>query len=132
MTSGNSIFRKLLFSAFLLIAVSLLIMDFYLTRYMADLQRDAVKQQLTVEAKILAAGIPAHDLANWAVQAQVLTEARITIIDPAGTVLADSQHDPETMENHAGRPEIIQARQGRVGFSISRSATLNRDLCYLA
>ena len=38
--------------------------------------------------------------------------ARITLIDPRGTVLADSQHDPETMENHAGRPEIRDARQG--------------------
>ena len=58
MRPSNSIFRKLLFSAFLLIAVSLLIMDFYLTRYMADLQRDAVQQQLTAEARIWPARFP--------------------------------------------------------------------------
>ena len=34
MKLGNSIFRKVLLSGFLLVAVSLLIMDFYLTRYM--------------------------------------------------------------------------------------------------
>ncbi|MGI0128731.1 MAG: histidine kinase dimerization/phospho-acceptor domain-containing protein, partial [Thermoplasmata archaeon] len=56
----------------------------------------------------------------------------ITLINSQGVVLADSQHDPETMENHAHRPEIMQAYQGRVGTSLRHSATLNRDLCYLA
>ena len=71
-------------------------------------------------------------LETFAISAEKRAEARITIIDPRGTVLADSQHDPETMENHAGRPEIRQARQGRIGSAIRHSATLNRDLCYLA
>jgi two-component system phosphate regulon sensor histidine kinase PhoR len=46
--------------------------------------------------------------------------------------MADSQHDPETMENHAGRPEIQDALHGRTGVSIRHSATLDRDLCYVA
>jgi two-component system phosphate regulon sensor histidine kinase PhoR len=36
------------------------------------------------------------------------------------------------MENHANRPEILQARRGQVGVSIRHSATLSRDLCYVA
>ena len=40
MKLGNSIFRKMLLSEFLVIVVSLLIMDFYLTRYMADQQTE--------------------------------------------------------------------------------------------
>ena len=32
--------------------------------------------------------------------------ARITVITAQGLVLADSQSDPQTMENHAGRPEL--------------------------
>ena len=71
-------------------------------------------------------------LEAFAISAEKRAEARITIIDPRGTVLADSQHDPETMENHAGRPEILQARQGRTGSAIRHSATLHRDMCYLA
>ena len=71
-------------------------------------------------------------LEPFAIAAEKRADARITVIDPRGTVLADSQHDPETMENHATRPEIREARQGRIASAIRHSATLNRDLCYLA
>jgi two-component system phosphate regulon sensor histidine kinase PhoR len=47
-------------------------------------------------------------------------------------VLADSERDPETMENHANRTEILQAHRGQVGVSIRYSTTLSRDLCYVA
>ncbi len=58
--------------------------------------------------------------------------ARVTVITADGRVLADSAHDPETMENHAGRPEIRQAFSSGEGRAIRRSATLDRDLVYLA
>ena len=51
MKFGNSIFRKMLFSGFLLVAVSLLIMDFYLTRYLADQQTNDVTHLLTAQAR---------------------------------------------------------------------------------
>jgi two-component system phosphate regulon sensor histidine kinase PhoR len=134
MNLGNSIFRKMLMSGFLLVAVSLLIMDFYLTRYLAMQQTDEVARLLTAQARILAgelAGVTGP-LEAFAIAGEKRAGARITVIDAHGTVLADSQHDPETMENHAGRPEIREARQGRIGSAIRHSATLNRDLCYLA
>ena len=34
---------------------------------------------------------------------------RLTLIDADGTVLFDSDADPAQMENHADRPEVIQA-----------------------
>ena len=37
------------------------------------------------------------------------SDKRITILAPDGTVLADSKVDPSTMENHADRPEIMEA-----------------------
>ncbi len=58
--------------------------------------------------------------------------ARVTVIDPQGAVLADSQHDPETMENHAGRPEVREALAHGTGSSIRHSKTLGRNLCYVA
>ncbi len=36
------------------------------------------------------------------------------------------------MENHAARPEVRQALQGRTGASVRHSVTLDRDLCYVA
>ena len=58
--------------------------------------------------------------------------ARVTVIAADGTVLADSQSDPQTMENHARRPEIAQAMAEGSGRSIRHSATVNRDLLYYA
>jgi two-component system, OmpR family, phosphate regulon sensor histidine kinase PhoR len=135
MTFRSPIFRKLLASAFLLIAVTLVVLDFYLTRYTSRREVQTVEQRLEAEARILqteVAEVPLPRLENWAHQASQRAGARVTIINPQGGVLADSHHDPETMENHANRPEILAAYRSGVGSSIRHSATLNRDLCYLA
>ncbi len=135
MTVRSPIFRKLLLSAFALIAVTLGVLDFYLTRYTANRQRESTNQQLATEGRILAgelAGIAPDRLESWARAAQTRAQARVTVIDPRGAVLADSEHDPETMENHSRRPEIREAFQGRAGFSVRHGATLNADLSYVA
>ena len=135
MTFRSPIFRKLLASAFLLIAVTLIVVDYYLTRYTAHREVQSVEQRLEAEALILqaeAATIPRPQLEDWARQASQRAHARVTIIDPKGMVLADSHHGPETMENHANRPEIIAAHREGVGSSIRHSATINQDLCYTA
>src|SRR5262249_5866140 len=58
--------------------------------------------------------------------------ARVTVVTAEGLVLADSQSEPQTMENHAGRPEIVAAMAEGSGQSIRHSATINRDLLYYA
>ena len=58
--------------------------------------------------------------------------ARVTIITAEGLVLADSQADPQTMENHADRPEVVGAMAEGSGRSIRPSATLHRGLLYYA
>lgn len=57
---------------------------------------------------------------------------RITIIAPDGTVWADSDANVATMENHAGRPEIIEAMKDGYGQSRRWSATVKRELMYVA
>ena len=49
---------------------------------------------------------------------------RLTLIDADGTVLFDSDADPAQMENHADRPEIIQAIAEGAGESSRYSETL--------
>src|SRR5579863_23372 len=135
MTLRSPLFRKLLTSAFLLIAATLLTLYFYLAAYTAERETQQVQGRLTAEGRILAGDLPAADgkaLETWAKQVALRAEARVTVIDPKGVVLADSEHDPETMENHAGRPEIREAYAGRTGASIRHSTTLDRDLCYVA
>jgi two-component system phosphate regulon sensor histidine kinase PhoR len=59
------------------------------------------------------------------------TGARVTVIDPAGRVLADSEKEAGEMENHLYRPEIQRALQGAVGMSIRPSSTLKTDMMYV-
>lgn len=60
------------------------------------------------------------------------TGIRITLITPDGTVIADSERDPLTMENHAGRPEIRRALKGEIGMSSRYSTTLKEMMSYVA
>jgi two-component system phosphate regulon sensor histidine kinase PhoR len=57
---------------------------------------------------------------------------RITLIDDAGRVLADTESDPAAMENHGSRPEILQARAFGRGRATRFSSTLKRRLHYSA
>jgi len=56
---------------------------------------------------------------------------RLTVILPSGKVIGDSTEDPERMDNHVDRPEIIQALNSEVGISIRYSRTLQKDMMYV-
>ena len=59
--------------------------------------------------------------------------ARVTLIAADGVVLGDSEAEPATMENHAGRPEVAPALAGdAAGSSMRHSATVDQDLLYVA
>ncbi len=57
---------------------------------------------------------------------------RITIIGKEGTVFADSEENPNRMENHSNRPEIYQALKNNFGYIIRYSTTLEEDMLYIA
>jgi two-component system phosphate regulon sensor histidine kinase PhoR len=60
------------------------------------------------------------------------SHTRLTIILPDGKVLADSEEDPRHMDNHADRPEVIEALQGRRGVATRYSNTLQQNMMYVA
>jgi two-component system phosphate regulon sensor histidine kinase PhoR len=57
---------------------------------------------------------------------------RITVIDKQGKVLADSERNPASMENHGNRPEFIEAVEKGVGESTRFSKTLDYPMKYVA
>ena len=57
---------------------------------------------------------------------------RVTIIASDGRVLADSESETGTMENHAGREEVRDALQKGEGRSIRESVSVKRPLIYYA
>jgi two-component system phosphate regulon sensor histidine kinase PhoR len=57
---------------------------------------------------------------------------RFTVIATDGTVLGDSEKDPNDMENHKNRSEVLSALNGTVGVSQRFSNTLNEQMMYIA
>lgn len=57
---------------------------------------------------------------------------RVTLVAADGTVLGDSHADPAAMESHADRPEIVEALRAGWGTSRRWSATVKRDMQYVA
>ena len=132
---ASPIRRKLLTTALLLILAALGSADFLLSRYTAGREVKHAGQELEGQIRILSPELAAVDpsaLAEWTNRVGEQSRTRVTVIDRSGVVLADSQHDSSTMDNHAGRPEVLQALAGQTGSAVRHSATLNVDLCYLA
>jgi two-component system phosphate regulon sensor histidine kinase PhoR len=64
-----------------------------------------------------------------------LVGARVTFIDAGGRVVGDSSETLEAvgaMENHAGRPEVVDARARGIGRARRYSDTLKIDMLYVA
>ena len=57
---------------------------------------------------------------------------RITVVDSGGSVLGDSEKEPSQMENHGGRPEIVEAALNGFGQSTRFSDTLGYNMKYVA
>jgi len=83
----------------------------------------------------LAEGAPSTEIDALVDSAAREVSARATIIAPDGRVLADSSlSGPElaAVENHAGRPEVVEALRGETGTAVRHSATVDVDLLYAA
>ena len=59
-------------------------------------------------------------------------QARVTVISPDGTVIADNESDPSHMDNHGGRPEVRAAVATGTGSAVRPSATMGVPFLYVA
>lgn len=60
------------------------------------------------------------------------TQFRMTLIGEDGSVLFDSEADNSSMDNHGGRPEVLEAREEGEGISVRHSDTMRRSTFYYA
>jgi two-component system phosphate regulon sensor histidine kinase PhoR len=60
------------------------------------------------------------------------SSTRITVVLTSGKVIGDSEEEPDKMDNHGNRPEIIQAFNEGKGRSLRPSPTLGINMMYLA
>ena len=59
-------------------------------------------------------------------------DLRLTFVFPDGTVAGESQLDPGTLDNHANRPEIMEAVEQGSGISVRYSETVQQRMIYVA
>ena len=136
---GRSLLWRL-YPAYLLITVAaLLIITWYLSQLLPEFYHNQVADDLQARARLIEhqivpklkeADFQAIDGLSKKLAASSST--RITVILLDGVVVADSDHDPATMENHGNRPEIKEALDKGVGRSLRFSSTLNKTMMYLA
>jgi len=138
-----NLFWKLGFAFFALLIAVLIPVDYYAQSALRrDYERTGFEQLASIahlafanppESSSLASSqLPSSPALREWVTKMAASGARVTVIASNGQVLADSQSDPETMENHAGRPEIRDAFEKGEGHSVRYSVTIKRDLLYFA
>jgi two-component system phosphate regulon sensor histidine kinase PhoR len=124
-----------LFCLAVLIGTFIIIISRRMERIMRAQIEEGLKRQATI-AEFVIRPIIAQG-SDSALAAAVLDLAhksgnRITVIDPAGRVLADSDHDLATMDNHLSRQEVREALDAGWGISLRHSNTQNIDFLYVA
>jgi two-component system, OmpR family, phosphate regulon sensor histidine kinase PhoR len=125
------IFLKLILTVTCVLAVALVVADVLTSRVAEQSYIDTLRRELTERSRTLALQ-PEADLRSAVREYARAGQARVTLVAPDGAVLADSDADPDRMENHRGRPELRAALEGREGSSIRLSPTLNIRFLYVA
>lgn len=123
----------------ILIVICIAGLSIYLSHFFRESYQDSLRDQLKNQALLIEDSSAFYfdngqeeDIDTLAKRLGDQIDERITIIDSNGVVLGDSDEDPATMENHADRPEVIEALSQGTGSSIRYSATLDYDMMYVA
>jgi len=131
----SRIFLKLFAASLVLIAACMLTMNVLIQRSWQGMLRSEIETSMREKTLMLASRIASASLEQRPQiiqQAAADAGARATLIDSQGKVLADSEANPEQMENHSGRPEVMAALSGKLGSSTRLSHTLGLPFLYVA
>jgi two-component system phosphate regulon sensor histidine kinase PhoR len=123
---------------FLSVITAIILTSFLVVRLRNDVE-EKISQRL--ESNVILAGetfrkdFHEDDISGIQNRAKTLAtelHLRITVIDKQGKVLADSEKEPASMENHGNRVEFIEAVEKGLGESTRLSGTLNYPMKYVA
>ena len=131
----SRIFVKLMFVFLLVIGATAITLQLTVHRAWERTLRQQIERNLQEKTLMFANRVEVggqKPLAEITREEGQAAGARATVIDPTGKVLADSEADPSTMENHAHRPEFVAALAGKVGMDERGSRTLGIPFVYVA
>ena len=119
----NRIFKTMALSTIIAILITTLALSVYISNSYLTETKTIIKHE-AIQLKQLLENDPNY-LDN-----ELITEARITLIDSNGYVLYDS--NTKDLENHLDRPEIKDAIIYGYGESLRKSDTYNKNMYYYA
>lgn len=129
------LFLRLILAALSILVVAALAVELLASRVAERTYIDGLTRDLTARGKMLEAvldgGFRGESEESWRRMARALG-GRLTLIARDGTVVRDSEADAARMENHAHRPEILEALSGRGGAALRPSPTLGVPFLYVA
>jgi two-component system, OmpR family, phosphate regulon sensor histidine kinase PhoR len=131
----SRIFVKLLLAFALVITATVVTIDFSIRGAWEKSLREEIERTLTQKTEMFAHRVDTdrtHSLHDIAVEEGKAAEAHATIIDSSGKVLADSDVEPPSTENHTDRKEFAAALHGKVGSDERQSDTPGVPFLYVA
>jgi two-component system phosphate regulon sensor histidine kinase PhoR len=135
----RSLFWKVYPYYFVIVAISLVLTALYASREMRRMYINEMEGTLEMHARLVDRQLrqlllksDISSLDRLCKEFGELSDTRITVVDAEGVVLGDSDEDPQTMENHGVRPEIMQAYAGQAGAATRYSNTLQMTMMYVA
>lgn len=126
-------FHQIVLQKFLLLFLALFIIVGAIVYYWVyEFYLNSSKEALTQDTELLALLIPKEtDLDGLVQEVKQKLHLRLTIIDGDGEILAESDKDKTTMENHRYRDEVMQSDKQNYGYSIRHSHTVDKNLQYV-
>src|SRR5215475_7224616 len=125
----------MLAAAAVVVVVAATTMDITIRRVWETSLRDEIQRGLTARTKLFANRVEIdhqHSLQDITAQEALAAGARATVIDPTGQVLADSEVNPGSMENHRTRKEFQAALNGNIGVDERRSHAIGIPFLFIA
>jgi two-component system phosphate regulon sensor histidine kinase PhoR len=124
-----------MFVFLLVIGVTTLTLQLTVRRVWQRTLREQIERNLKEKTLMFAHRVEAdraHSLSDITSQEGQSAGARATVIDPTGKVLADSEADPASMENHSQRREFMGALSGQLAVDERLSKTVGIPFLYVA
>jgi len=135
----NTIFRKIFINFVIVIFItaglfllfsSQIVKTYYINTLSKDLEQ--VARTVSSSVKFMHSSNEKESIQEFVKEIGLSKGYRITIVGSDGVVWGDSEKNPEEMENHKNRPEIIKALKGEIGTSIRYSKTTKEYMLYVA
>ena len=127
----RNLFLKILFSYLVIVSLSFFILDLLIKDEIKKVMTSKIEAELLSYAELINLN-SAQKMSDQLEQIARISNSRVTLVDAQGKVLADSEKDVATMEDHFNRPELQEARLRGKGESIRFSQSIGVDMLYVA